>query len=245
MSESLAAEAEFLVRAARAFDEDRSVFTGFHWPVLAGDLAQRLRPGRFVQYFEAGFNVTSPPPELPTSTTDHYAFGGSRAFLGSSADCLLALAPRFDLVLLDAGTVDLSGRTNSTAIGGLERPRVRLPGGGGAADVADAARELWLLHGGPDPSRIQRAVEHVTAAPGRCVEPLLLTRWGTARLGPRPRLTELSDGPGSDRFVAHLESLGVDTTGVMASTPATGTERAAARDVLAAADRRGYTVARV
>ena len=63
---------------------------------------------------------------------------------------------RADRVVLDAANVDLRGRVNATAIGPYARPRVRLAGGGGAADAARHARELVLLHGGTDPERLVR-----------------------------------------------------------------------------------------
>jgi glutaconate CoA-transferase, subunit B len=233
----------FLARAAQVYDEERSVFTGFHWPVLAGELAGRLRPGRFAQYFEAGFSTTRSSRMLPTSTTDHDAFGGTRSFVGTSADVLLALAPRFDAVVLDAVNVDIRGRVNSTAIGPVRRPRVRMPGGGGAADVAARARLLILLHGGTDPDRIQDAVEHVTAAPGPETAVRLITRWGVLELGAAPRALEIVSGPGTDEFLIRLGQLGVPADGAV-------TPPAHSRSTLHAADRviedaaaRGYLAA--
>jgi len=45
---------DFLVRAAREFRRGGWVFTGFHWPVLAGQLAYALDGQPFSQVFEAG-----------------------------------------------------------------------------------------------------------------------------------------------------------------------------------------------
>ncbi|MFL6125953.1 MAG: hypothetical protein ACJ73U_40775, partial [Actinophytocola sp.] len=116
----------FLAGAAREFHG--WVFTGFHWPVLAGEVATRLgRPCR--QLFEAGFATDGPAAELPTSTTDFAAF--TPVWRGSTGDVLGSLVRRVDLVVLDAANVDLAGRVNSTAIGDYRSPRVRLPGGGG------------------------------------------------------------------------------------------------------------------
>jgi glutaconate CoA-transferase subunit B len=232
----------FLVRAAREFRGAGWVFTGFHWPVLAGEVAARLDDGTpsFRQLFEAGFATEGPADVLPTSTTDFAAFGSAIRWRGSTAEVLSALVPRAELVVLDAANVDLAGRLNSTAIGDYRAPRVRLPGGGGAPDAAAGARELLLLYGGADPGRLVARVEHVTAAPSAGASVRLLTRWGTVRLGPAPRLES-----GDDTVLsAHLRALGVDTTRTVPEQPAADRELSVAAGVLAEAAQRGYLVAR-
>jgi glutaconate CoA-transferase subunit B len=226
----------FLVRAAREFRG--WVFTGFHWPVLAGEVAARWGADCH-QLFEAGFATRGPAAELPTSTTDFAAF--TPVWRGSTADVLGTLVRRADLVVLDAANVDLAGRVNSTAIGDYRAPRVRLPGGGGAPDAAAGARDLLLLHGGHNPDRLVARVEHVTAAPAPAARVRLLTRWGTLQLGPTPRLTTTTDDPA---FTARLAALGVDTQDATPAEPPSDKEFAVAADVLAEAAERGYAAAR-
>lgn len=235
---------DFLVRAAREFRRGGWVFTGFHWPVLAGELAHRLPGAEFAQAFEAGASTHGPGRLVPTSTTDYPAYGNALGYVADTASVLLAMARRFDRVVLDAGNVDVLGRVNSSLIGERLRPAVRLPGGGGAPDIAAAARELVWLHGGDDLRRIQAKVEHVTAAPGPHTPVRLHTRWGIARLGAEPVLEEIADVEGAEAFVAHLDALGVRTAGAAARAPVDAGERAAADDVLRAAADRGYAVAR-
>jgi glutaconate CoA-transferase subunit B len=223
----------FLALAAREFRG--WVFTGFHWPVLAGEVAARLNDRRFRQLFEAGFATEGPAAELPTSTTDFAAFGDAVVWRG---DVLGTMVRRADLVVLDAANVDLAGRVNSTAIGDYRSPRVRMPGGGGAPDAAGAARDLLLLYGGANPSRIVERVEHVTAAPGGPV--LLRTRWGTVRLGAEPRLLTTTGEVLADR----LRELGVDTSGARQEEPPSEREMSVAAEVLTEAAKRGYLVAR-
>ncbi|GAA4527376.1 hypothetical protein [Nonomuraea ferruginea] len=235
----------FLVRAAREFRRGGWVFTGFHWPVLAGQLAYELEGEPFTQVFEAGAGVHGAAASVPTSTTDYPAYADALGFTGTTADVLLAMARRFDRVVLDAGNVDVRGRVNSSLIGPGDTPRVRLPGGGGAPDIAARARELVWLSGGDDLRRVQRQVEHVTAAPGPGALVRLHTRWGVARLGDTPVLEELADVPGADAFVRHLAALGVRTDAPVTPRPAaSAAENAAARLVLRAAAERGYQVAR-
>lgn len=232
----------FLVRAAREFRRGGWVFTGFHWPVLAGRLAHELDGKPFTQVYEAGASVHA-ATAIPTSTTDYPAYADALGFAGTTADVLLAMARRFDRVVLDAGNIDVRGRVNSTAVGPSHAPRVRLPGGGGAADVAARARELVWLHGGSDLRRIQRQVEHVTAAPHPDAPVRLHTRWGVVALGAAPALAELADVPGADAFVRHLAALGVRTAAPATRPPTAPAERDAALRLLRAAADRGYQAA--
>jgi glutaconate CoA-transferase subunit B len=236
---------DFLVRAAREFGPGEWVFTGFHWPVLAGQLAAELRPADGpVLCYEGGAATWGVAAQVPTSTTDYPAYADVIGYRTGTPDMLLAMARRFDRVVLDAGNVDLRGRVNSSFLGERDRPSVRLPGGGGAPDIAAAARELVWLHGGSDPSRLQAAVEHVTAAPGPQASVRLHTRWGELRLGASPALRTIADGPDVERFLARLTELEVPADAAVPAAPVTADERASARGLLARAAERGYQVAR-
>lgn len=200
-------------------------FTGPCWP---GSFAHSLDGERFAQAFEAGATTHAAARETPTSTTDYPSYANALGFVGSTPDILLAMGRRFDRVVLDASNIDVLGRVNSSIIGDSWRPRVRLPGGGGAPDIAARARELVWLSGGSDLSRIQRRVEHVTAAPGPDTLVRMHTRWGIAELGAQPRLEELAEVDGVDAFVSHLADLGVDTSISTTRQLATEREREAA-----------------
>jgi glutaconate CoA-transferase subunit B len=237
---------DFLARASREYTRGGWIFTGFHWPVLAGETAARLAPEAFGQIFEAGGTTHRRADALPTSTTDYAAFGAALDWCGTSAAVFAGMVRRADRVVLDAANVDLRGGVNSTAIGPYERPDVRLPGGGGAADAAAGAQELVLLHGADTPARIVVRVEHVTARPRAGVPTRLLTRWGVVRLDrDPPRLVEVdAAAPGAEEALAHLSGLGVDTADAEAWPEPTAAERDAAAEVLELAAARGYVVAR-
>jgi glutaconate CoA-transferase subunit B len=236
----------FLARASREYTRGGWVFTGFHWPVLAGETAARLAPDRFVQIFEAGATAHGPADELPTSTTDFAALGGALVWRGTTADVFGGIIRRADRVVLDAANVDLHGAVNTTAIGPYARPRVRLPGGGGAADAAAGARELVLLYGAPSAKRIVAAAEHVTARPAASAPVRLVTPWGVVALdGYPPRLVDVDRSvPGAEAALTHLAHLGVEIDGATEWAAPTCAERAAAARVLELAAQRGYVVAR-
>ncbi|WP_343919090.1 hypothetical protein [Agrococcus citreus] len=235
---------DFLARAAREFRRGGWVFTGFHWPVLAGRVAHALDGAPFTQVFEAGVSTHGPGRQVATSTTDYPAYADAFGYLGDSASILLANARRFDRVVLDASNVDIRGRVNSSFIGAdRAHPTVRLPGGGGAPDIAGQARELVWLCGAPDLRRFQAEVEHVTAAPGPRTLVRLHTRWGVVRLGDAPVVEEVAPVAGADAFLAHAEALGASTASVAERERVTDGERAAAVAVLTEAAARGYQVA--
>ncbi len=235
---------EFLIRAAREFRRGGWVFTGFHWPVLAGQLAHRLEGSPFRQVFEAGAVTDRAAAVVPTSTTDYAAYENAITYAGSTADVLLAMARRLDRVVLDASNIDLSGRVNSSIIGPAERPAVRLPGGGGAPDIAARARELVWLFGSPSLSRLHARLEHVTAAPGPHTLVRVHSRWGILRLGAYPSLEEVAEVPGAGDFTDALLGLGVDVSQPAMRPASSADERAAAVDLFLEAAGRGYAVAR-
>lgn len=235
---------DFLVRAAREFRRGGWVFTGFHWPVLAGQCAHALSGNPFAQIFEAGVSTHEAGQQVPTSTTDYTAFSNAFGYVGQSSEILLSGARKFDLSVLDASNVDVQGRVNSSFIGeSRDNLNVRLPGGGGAPDIANQARELLLLSGADSFQRFQKRLEHVTAAPGPATLTRLHTRWGVLRLGTDPVLEEIADVRGADDFVTHCINLGIDTHSPAERTASTPEEHEAAHRVLVGAANRGYHVA--
>ncbi|GAA0608221.1 hypothetical protein GCM10009547_07710 [Sporichthya brevicatena] len=228
--------AAFLARAARWVPDGASVFAGFNWPILTVRTARR-QGRRVVEFYEAGAAITLTPQQMPSSSTDYDSYADRMSWRGSTFD-LLGMVPRLHAVLLDAATVDLRGCVNSFG----EGTTFRSAGGGGSADVAVRARRLVLLHGGTRPERIVSRVSAVTAAPHPDAEVLLVTRWGTARLGEEPTLLELAAGAGE--FAQHLHRLGVDTSGAVRSPMPSADELGAADSVLAEAGPRGYRVGR-
>jgi glutaconate CoA-transferase subunit B len=134
------------VMGARALRDNTTVFTGVGAPLMAAGLAQRMHAPRLTMVIEGG--IVGPrwkPGQLPISTNEMRA--GYRAqMLPDIADVfLLAQRGFLDVGFIGGAQIDQHGNLNTTAIGRYERPKVRLPGSGGANDIVSLCREVIIL----------------------------------------------------------------------------------------------------
>jgi glutaconate CoA-transferase subunit A len=101
-------------------------------------------PGGIVLVYESG-TIGAKPSELPLSIGD--------GELAETADAVVSVpemfaywlqGERIDVGFLGAAQIDRHGNLNSTVIGDYERPKVRLPGGGGAPEIATSVRDVFV-----------------------------------------------------------------------------------------------------
>jgi acyl CoA:acetate/3-ketoacid CoA transferase beta subunit len=122
--------------AARQLEDNRTAVIGTGMPLAAAMLAQKTTAPHLIIMFEAG----SAAPELvklPVSVADSYT--QTRAILHSSMDEIMQTCQRglVDYTFLGGAQIDMYGNINTTMIGmDYEHPRIRLPGSGGANDLA-------------------------------------------------------------------------------------------------------------
>lgn len=122
--------------AARELEDGKTVAVGTGLPCAAAMLAQQTHAPNLVILFEAG-GVAPLLPTMPVSVGDSTTF--HRAVLATSMTDVMQFCQRglVDYTFLSGAQVDPYGNLNSTLIGdSYERPRVRLPGSGGANDLA-------------------------------------------------------------------------------------------------------------
>jgi glutaconate CoA-transferase subunit B len=133
------------VEAARRLDDDTVCFVGIGLPSLAANLARRTHAPRCVLVYESG-TIGSKPDELPLSIGD--------GELAETADAVVTVPEMFaywlqggriDVGFLGAAQIDRHGNLNSTVIGDYDRPSVRLPGGGGAPEIALGVRDVFVM----------------------------------------------------------------------------------------------------
>jgi glutaconate CoA-transferase subunit B len=133
------------VAAARALRDGQVCFVGIGLPSTAANLARRLHAPDLVLIYESG-TLDTRPDELPLSIGD----GG----LATSALTVISvpevfnywLQPgRIDVGFLSGAQIDRFGNLNTTVIGEYDEPLVRLPGAGGAPEIAASCREVVVV----------------------------------------------------------------------------------------------------
>src|SRR5436309_7140767 len=131
--------------AARLLENGRTVAVGTGVPCAAAMLAQRTHAPDLVILFEAG-GVAPLLPTMPISVGDSRTF--HRALMATSMADVMETCQRgmIDYTFLGGAQIDAYGNLNSTLIGGeYQRPKVRLPGSGGANDLASLCWRILVV----------------------------------------------------------------------------------------------------
>jgi glutaconate CoA-transferase, subunit B len=133
------------VAAARRLRNGMVCFVGIGLPSRAANLARATHAPDCVLIYESG-TIGAKPDHLPLSIGD--------GELAESADTVVSVPEIFgywlqggwvDVGFLGAAQIDRHGNLNSTVIGDYARPKVRLPGAGGAPEIAAMCRETFVM----------------------------------------------------------------------------------------------------
>jgi len=133
------------VRAAHELGDGEVVFVGIGLPNLACNLARATHAPNLVLIYESGA-VGAVPDRLPVSIGDPALVTGSLA-VATMADVFqfYLQGGRIQVGFLGGAQVDRYGNINSTVIGPYEKPKVRLPGSGGACEIAIHAKRVIVV----------------------------------------------------------------------------------------------------
>jgi len=131
--------------AARQLADGEVVFVGIGLPNLACNLARRLHAPGLVLIYESGA-VGARPERVPVSIGDPALAAGALA-IASMAEVFgpYLQGGRIDVGFLQGAQIDRHGNLNTTVIGDYARPKVRLPGSGGACEIAIHARRVVII----------------------------------------------------------------------------------------------------
>lgn len=131
--------------AARELQNREVVFVGIGLPNLACNLARALQAPDLVLIYESGA-VGAVPERLPVSIGDPSLVTGS-LMVCSMADVfqLFLQNGKIEVGFLGGAQIDRWGNINTTVIGSYEKPKVRLPGSGGAAEIAIHAQRVLII----------------------------------------------------------------------------------------------------
>ena len=131
--------------ASRELENGKSIFVGTGLPIIATMLAQRLHAPDLLVVFEAG-GIGPKIPTIPISVGDSRTF--HKAVMAASMDYVMGMAQAglVDYGFLGAAQIDKYGNLNTTVIGSHDKPKVRLPGSGGANDLGSlCSRTITLM----------------------------------------------------------------------------------------------------
>lgn len=133
------------IAAARLLADGMVCFVGIGLPSAACNLARLTHAPGLVLIYESG-TIGTRPRVLPLSIGD--------GELAETAACVVPLpeifsdylqAGRIDVGFLGAAQIDRHGNLNSTVIGPYAQPRTRLPGAGGATEIAAHAKQVFIV----------------------------------------------------------------------------------------------------
>jgi glutaconate CoA-transferase, subunit B len=131
--------------AARTLIGTRSCFIGVGRPSTAAILARMVHVPDLVLVYESG-TIGAKPYRIPLSIGD--------GELAETADVIVSVPEMFNywigpgriqVAFLGAAQIDRHANLNSTVIGDYDRPKVRLPGAGGAPEIATACQEVIVI----------------------------------------------------------------------------------------------------
>jgi len=146
-----------IIVAARELKDMESVLVGVGEPNLAANLAKKLQAPNLNMVYESG-TVGSNPYRMPLSIGDPCLVTGAKSICSMYEQFAYYLqGGKIDVGFLGGAQIDKYGNINSTVIGSYANPKVRLPGSGGACDIASNVKKIIII----TPHEARRFVEKV------------------------------------------------------------------------------------
>jgi glutaconate CoA-transferase subunit B len=178
------------IAAARALKDDDVCFVGIGMPSAAANLARLTHAPGITLIYESGTLATK-PNVLPLS-------------IGDGELCETALTTvsvpemfrywlqggRIKVGFLGGAQIDKYANLNTTVIGSYEKPKVRLPGGGGAPEIATSCGEIFIIMAQGKRSFVDKldfvtSIGHVSGGDSRA-------KLGVTTKGPTKLITDLA-----------------------------------------------------
>jgi glutaconate CoA-transferase subunit B len=225
MKENWTPFSHIVVNLARQIRPGEITFSGVNstLAMLACLLAKRAYDFHFT-YLNVAGGVEPVPAKIPHSSSDPALIAGSPAIFGNEDFYDLCARGGLDLVFLGCAQVDGQGRTNVSVIGEWSHPKVRLPGGGGAAVMMPTAKRVVTWRTEHSTRTLVERLDFVTAAGNlqTVVTPIAVFQKRDGRLALQSRHPQIT----LDALIART-GFRFDASGAQVTAPITARERAA------------------
>ncbi len=186
---SWTADEMMTIEAARSLHDGQACFVGIGLPSTAANLARRLHAPHLALIYESG-TLDSRPDELPLSIGDGILAESALAVVSVPEVFNYWLQPgRVDVGFLSGAQIDRFGNINTTVVGGYDEPVVRLPGSGGAPEIAACCGEVIVVMRHRRRAFVER-VDFVTSL-GHGSGPDDRARFGLPGAGPQRVITDI------------------------------------------------------
>ncbi|WP_211296171.1 CoA-transferase subunit beta [Mycobacterium aquaticum] len=208
------------IAASRLLEDGKVLFAGIGQPLVAAAIAKRRQAPSLTVLLEGGMiGIELLPGELPASTNEVRAAVGAQMLTTATDIFLMAQRGFFDYGFIGVAQVDQYGNVNTSVVGDPAKPSVRLPGPGGANDIASMCNQVVVVtqH---EPRRFVEHVDFVTS-PGFLTGGTSRRESGLLFGGPRWVVTDLAlldFHPESHRMRVRALQAGVTLDQVRAAT---------------------------
>lgn len=181
---------KMIIGAARLLPQDTAVYVGTGMPLLASVLAQNTSAPDILLVFEGGGVGGKPTGRLPIQVSESLTYENGVAVGSMDYVMSLAQAGWIQYGFLGGAQIDQYGNLNTTVIGDWEKPKVRLPGSGGGADIASLCEKNIILMG-QDKNKFVAELDFLTS-PGYLTGPGARKEAGLpANTGPYRIITQI------------------------------------------------------
>jgi glutaconate CoA-transferase, subunit B len=148
--------------AAREIRDGELVFVGMRLPILAYGVARGSHAPAARALFECGLMRDEPAAAFLATMGDPPNVTGALWATGMSNVMALLAQGAVDLGFIGGAEVDKFGNLNTSYVGDVSRPRTKLPGSGGGADIAILSRR-WVTLMSHERRRLVERVSYVTS----------------------------------------------------------------------------------
>ncbi|MCZ6764993.1 MAG: CoA-transferase, partial [Alphaproteobacteria bacterium] len=151
-----------IIAAAREIADGELVFVGMRLPITAYGVARLTHAPNAVGLFEDGIVRYDPAEDMLYTMGDPPNQRGAAWTTGLNQVMGQLQRGRVDAGFIGGAEIDKYGNVNTSYIGDFKSPEVKLPGSGGAADIAAMSKRLMVIVN-HDKKRLVKKVDYITS----------------------------------------------------------------------------------